>query len=305
VVVPTFSRRRYLFEALDSLLAQTFGDYEALVCNDGGPAHIGPVKERFVDRRIRWIDNPVRKGLLGNMLHGFARARGRYLATLHDDDRWAPELLASLVPRLERDPTLTVAFADHFIMDGDGRIDLVHSDHSTAAWGRARLAAGVHRPFRVLALAHGTIPVQCAAVFRRDALDPTAFPREAGTKYDRWLVRELARGDAGAWYEPARLAYYRLHSASQTSTGRLENARAGIYIYEHFLADPELADVPRGPLVAALAADHHGAGTALLRAGQRAGARRHLIRALRLAPRPRTALGVAASFMPSAVTRRL
>ncbi len=305
VIVPTYIRRDYLFEALESIFAQTYTDFEVIVGNDGGRAHIDPVKARYIDKRIVWVDHPVRKGVLANTLDGFARARGTYLATLHDDDRWAPEMLATLVPRLEVDPSVTVAFCDHFIIDRDGHVNPARSDALSAAWGRDRLAPGVHRPFRRLACIDGTIPMQCAAVFRRDALDVAGFPSGAGTKYDRWLSYEVARGDAGAYYEPARLSYYRSHPGSQTHNGRLENALAGIYVFRRFLEEPGLTDLPRAPLRAALADEHYGAAVALIRDGQSRRARRHLAQTLKLRPRPRAGSAVIASLMPRAVVERL
>jgi glycosyltransferase involved in cell wall biosynthesis len=305
VALATYNRRNYLCQALDSLLAQTYEDFEVIVGNDGGPDYIEPVKERFVDERIVWADHPVRKGLLGNTLDGFSRARGEFLAILQDDDRWAPDLLGRLVPRLEADRAINVAFSDHFIINQNGDVDLASSDRNSAAWGRDRLAPGVHRPFRRLAVIDGTIPIQCAAVFRRSAVDLASFPARAGTKFDRWLSWELARGNAGAYYEPARLAYYRSHAGQQTAVGRLENAEAGIYIFQRFLAEPELADLPRAPLRAALAEEHYGAGVALIRRGQPRAARRQLHEALRLRPRPRTGAAILASMLPVSVATRL
>jgi glycosyltransferase involved in cell wall biosynthesis len=305
VVVPTYCRREYLFEALESLLAQSYGEFEVIVGNDGGTDYIEPVKRRFVDDRIVWVDHPVRLGLLGNMLDGFARARGRFLATLHDDDRWDSEFLATLVAALEADDTISVAFSDHFIIDRHGHVDAARSDSNSGAWGRDRLAPGVHRPFHRMAVVDGSIPVQCAAVFRREALDLDNFPVRAGTKYDRWLVRELARGGAGAYYVPPRLAFYRSHAEQQTATGPLENARAGVYLYERFLADPELDDIPRAALRRILAGEHYAAAVALIRNGQSRSARHHLAQALALRIRPRFGLALAASLLPRAVVSRL
>lgn len=305
VVVPTYCRRDYLYEALESLMTQTYTSFEVIVGNDGGPSYIEPAKRRFADDRIVWVDHPTRLGLLGNILDGFARARGRFLATLHDDDRWDREFLATLVAQLEADDTLSVAFCDHFIIDQDGQVDAVRSDASSAAWGRNRLAPGVHRPFHRLGVVDRTIPMQCAAVFRRDALDLANFPLAANTKYDLWLAYEMARGGAGAYYAPARLAFYRSHAKQQTATGRLENARSGLYLYQRFLADPELRDIPRAALRALLADEHYGAAVAQIRDGQPRRARRHLVRALALRIRPRFGLAVVASFMPHAIVGRV
>ena len=305
VILATFRRRDYLVEALGSALDQRYDDLEVIVGNDGGPEHIDPVKARFPDERIVWVDHRERKGLFGNTLDGLSRARGTYCALLQDDDRWSPEMLSTLVPPLDADTTLTVAFSDHYVIDGDGAIDLRLTERVHRDFGRAGLAAGRHQPFRRMAAVMGTVPVQVAAVFRRDAVDVAGFPVGAGTKFDRWLAAELSRGDAAAWYEPTRLAYYRSHAGQQTATGRLENSRSGIYIYERFLSDPEMSDLPVKRLQALLAEDHYGAAVSLLRHGDATAGRHHLIESLRLHRRPRAGLAYVASYLPRAVVTRL
>lgn len=305
VVVPTYNRPRYLAEALDSLLAQSFNDFEAIVGNDGNHEIVRPLRERYDDPRITWIDNPVRKGVLANMVDCFARTRGRYVAQLHDDDRWSPALLASLVPPLDADERLSVAFCDHFIIDEHGQVEVEETEANSARWSRNRLSPGAHRPFRRMAVVEKSIPAQCAAVYRRDALDLDDFPAPIGPYFDLWISYQLARDGAGALYVPRRLAYIRAHAGTQTATGRLQNERAGLFCYERFLADPRLHDVPRAELLRAHAAHQYGVAVSLLRQGERAAARSHLRRSVTVRPRPRTALALAASLLPDRMLARL
>ena len=305
VVIPTYCRREYLLEALGSLIGQTYADFEAIVGNDGGTEYIEPVKARFTDWRIRWVDHSTRKGLFGNTVDGLGRAQGEYVATLHDDDRWDPGFLATLVPRLEEDPSLSVAFCDHYIIDEHGRVDVAVSDEFTKATGRASLHRGVHRPIYKMAVADKSLPMQVAAVFRRDRLGLSSLPAQAGTAYDIWLARQMARDGAGAWYEPTRLAFNRQHPRSQTAARTLENARANAYLYEQFLADPELDVVPRRLLQSHLANHHYGAAVTLIRDGQPRAGREELLRSLSLGRRRRIALALAASLLPARAGRRL
>jgi len=305
VVIPTYCRHQYLVEALDSLLAQTYPEFEAIVGNDGGSEYIEPVKEKFTDGRIRWVDHSARKGLFGNTLDGFTRAEGKYVATLHDDDRWDPRFLETLVPPLEQDPSISVAFCDIHIIDEHGRVDPRLSDAFARANGRADLQRGVHRPIYKMAVADKTLPMQVSAVFPRERLRLPSFPAQAGTAYDLWLARQMARDGAGAWYEPARLAFCRQHPKSQTSARTLENARANVYLYRQFLADPELDAVPRRPLRRQLAGHHYAAAVNLIRDGQRQAARKELAGALAVGGTRRVALALAASLLPTSVGRRL
>jgi glycosyltransferase involved in cell wall biosynthesis len=298
VIMPTFNRPDYLAGALDSVLAQTYRDFEVIVGNDGEPDGIRALRASRADERIVWLDHPARKGMLANNLACFAHARGRYVASLHDDDRWTPDLLATLVPRLDTDPELNLAFADHFIIDERGQVDLAQSDVNSARFGRDRLRRGTHRPVHRLAVVELSIPIQCATVFRRAALDLDDFPVAVGAYYDLWIAYQLARTGRGAYYEPTRLAFYRSHGASQTANGRLENARAGVYCYQRFLDDRRLDDVPRRELQRLLADNHYGVGVSLLRQGDRRTGRRHLWRSLALGRSPRLPLALAASLLP-------
>jgi glycosyltransferase involved in cell wall biosynthesis len=304
-VIPTYCRREYLSEALESLIGQTYTDFEGIVGNDGGLDYIEPVKARFTDERIQWVDHSARKGLFGNTLDGFGRAKGEYIATLHDDDRWDPRFLATLVPRLEQDPNISVAFCDHYVIDEHGRVDVRVSDLFTKATGRAGLRRGVHRPIYEMAVGHKSLPMQVAAVFRRDRVGLSSFPEQAGTAYDLWLARQMARGGAGAWYEPVRLAFNRQHPSSQTAARTLDNARANIYLYQQFLADPELEVIPRRTLQRRLADSHYAAAVTLIRKGQPRAARPELARSLALGKRRRIALAFAASLLPTSAGRRL
>jgi len=305
VVIPTYRRRGYLIEALGSVVGQTYADFEAIVGNDSGAEYIEPVKAKFGDERIRWVDHPTRKGMCGNILDGFGRARGRFVATLHDDDRWDSRFLEALVPRLEQDRTLSVAFCDHHVIDEHGDVDGELSDAFTSGTGRARLRRGVQRPIYELAVVDNGLAMNVAAVFRRDRLGLPTFPRQAGTSYDLWLSREMARGGAGAWYEPTRLAFYRQHPDSQMSARTLENARANIYLYQRFLADPELDVVPRKALRRLLARHRYTLAVGLIRTGHPRTARTQLMRALATGGSPRVGLALAATFLPAHVGRRL
>src|SRR3954447_15839297 len=100
IITPTYDRPGYLREAIESVLAQTFGDFELLVCDDGSPPATEELVKSFDDPRIVYLRSPGRLGVLDNSLMGFARARGRYVTALFDDDAWEPEFLERVVAPL-------------------------------------------------------------------------------------------------------------------------------------------------------------------------------------------------------------
>ncbi|HIZ45519.1 MAG TPA: glycosyltransferase [Candidatus Olsenella pullistercoris] len=103
VLVPICNVERYLEECLNSLVAQTFTDFEAICINDGSTDGSRAIVQRFLDAdaRFRVIDKP-NSGYGASMNLGIANARGSYLAILESDDFFEPDALEKLVGAAER-----------------------------------------------------------------------------------------------------------------------------------------------------------------------------------------------------------
>lgn len=94
VIIPTYNHAHFLREALQSVCAQTFTDWEAIVVNNYSDDDTVAVVESFADPRIR-LENFRNNGIIGaSRNRGIALARGKYLAFLDSDDIWYPEKLA-------------------------------------------------------------------------------------------------------------------------------------------------------------------------------------------------------------------
>jgi glycosyltransferase involved in cell wall biosynthesis len=247
VIVPTFNRTRYLKTALDSALAQSYGNIEVLVTDDASTADVyGEVIATYADPRIKYRRNPTNLGMGLNTWTALSAASGKYVATLHDDDIWEPGFLATLVPPLEADVTLSVAFCDHHIIDENGVLDVAAADANARKWNRAELTRGRIHPLLEGAVVSPIIPSAMAALFRKSAIDWNDFPPEIGTYYDQWLSYLSARTGAAGYYEPTRLTRYRVHAASETLAwgtprGRLRALRQSEFIFRRYLEDSALA----------------------------------------------------------------
>ena len=103
VIIPTYNRADMLGDALDSLQRQSFGDWEAIVVDDGSTDAIGEVLARYArDVRVRYIYQ-ANQGLSGARNTGIRNAQGEYIALLDSDDVCLPERLAQQVALFERD----------------------------------------------------------------------------------------------------------------------------------------------------------------------------------------------------------
>jgi glycosyltransferase involved in cell wall biosynthesis len=115
VVVIFLDAERFLSEAIESVLAQTFASWELILVNDGSSDRSGSIAADYVARqpdRIRSVahEGGVNRGMSASRNLGLAHAHGRYVAFLDADDRWPPYKLATQTTLLEREVSLDVVF---------------------------------------------------------------------------------------------------------------------------------------------------------------------------------------------------
>ncbi|WP_220039943.1 glycosyltransferase family 2 protein [Nonomuraea aridisoli] len=118
VVIPCYNYGRYLPQALDSVLGQTFSDWEIVVVDDGStddsPAVAQDFIDRHPDRRIRLL-RQANAGVSAARNAGIAAAAGRYILPLDADDVIAPTMLEKTTAVLDAEPDIAIASTDLFI----------------------------------------------------------------------------------------------------------------------------------------------------------------------------------------------
>lgn len=296
VILPTYQRPAYLPAALGSVVAQTYRDFEVIVSDNSACSETEALVASYGDDRLRYRHNGGNIGATANMIAACREASGQLISILHDDDLWAPTFLEELVPPLEADKSLALAFCDHHIMTCSGTIDAALTEYNTAAWGRAALQQGVHTPFRSLAVVQRAVAVAVAAVIRKSVIDSAEMPLEIGDNYDLWLAYLASRAGDGAYYCPNRLTSYRWHDGSITSWSRSDRSLA--YCYDRFLADPELRHIR--PQVRRVAGHFQtGVGISLMRERQRRRAIPYLMRGLWWSHDLRALAGIGLSSLPA------
>jgi glycosyltransferase involved in cell wall biosynthesis len=241
VVVPAFRRVNFLSEALTSALRQTFHEFELIVTDDSDSPEIAQIVASLADPRIRYRSNPRPLGIAMNHYAAFLEARGACLASLHDDDVWEPSFLSELVPPLESDASVTVAFCDHHLIDEHGHLLPEQTRQNSRTYQRHTLAPGRHQPFLEMAVVRQTIPMAMASVFRKSILNQADYPPRIGGSYDHWLAYLAARDGLAAYYVPQRLTRYRVHVGSGSVQRGIKNFQDTIYVRSRFLHVAALA----------------------------------------------------------------
>ena len=234
VVVPTFDRPDYLRLAVASVVAQTYENLEIIVQDNGSPQHPATVLASVRDPRLIICRNERNIGQTPNILAGVARASGKYVAILGDDDLWDPSFIATLVDPMESDPEVVVAFCDHHIIDTEGRLDAVTTEKVTRRFGRHLLQEGTHQPFDDIALIYRAICVVSGSLIRKGAIEWSLIPENLPRSADIYIAYLLAVTAGKCWYTPRRLVKYRYH-ASQTMNVKQSRLSYATWTFEFWL----------------------------------------------------------------------
>lgn len=112
LAMPVYNGSNYIRDALDSISAQTFTDFELIVCDNASEDDTCQIVEQYsaIDDRIRLIRNPENLGASANYNLGFEHARGEYLKWCAHDDTLSPNFLKECVEVLDADAGVALAF---------------------------------------------------------------------------------------------------------------------------------------------------------------------------------------------------
>ncbi|MFD1872254.1 glycosyltransferase family 2 protein [Hymenobacter bucti] len=106
VLMGVYNAATYLREAIDSIINQTFTNFEFLIYNDGSTDATAEIVRSYTDPRIFFFDNPINRSVSPNMNEGIERAQGRYIVRMDGDDIADPERLAKQVAYMEAHPEI-------------------------------------------------------------------------------------------------------------------------------------------------------------------------------------------------------
>jgi len=140
VGIPVYNGENFLADAIASILAQTFTDFELIISDNASTDGTEAICRRFAesDPRVRYLRQPVNRGATGNYTHVMDVARGRYFKWAAHDDVLAPDFLARCFEVLESDPGCILVYPRTMLIDdrGDvitGYLDFFASDSEDAA----------------------------------------------------------------------------------------------------------------------------------------------------------------------------
>jgi len=214
VLLPVRNGMPYLPEAIESLVTQTFADFELIVINDGSTDGTAAYLEGIGDRRVRVI-LPGGSGLAAALNTGLAEARGRYIARQDADDWSRRDRFAIEVAHLDGHPDVALVSSCADYVDGGGRpVDNAWTRTVRAQQDPAQTPEQILRMMPLTCcITHGSVMMRADVLREAGGYDQAMEPAE---DYDLWL-RLLPRHQLVKL--PERLYAYRMHD-EQSSTAR-------------------------------------------------------------------------------------
>jgi glycosyltransferase involved in cell wall biosynthesis len=270
VIIPTYNYGRFVAEAVESALAQTYRTIEVIVVDDGSTDGTQAVLSRFAGR-IRYLFQENR-GLSAARNRGIGAARGEFLGFLDADDLWDPTKIAKQVTLIERSPQVGAVYCEHIQLH-------VPSGETKLRRCLPELRGDIHRALLEL---KGIGTPSCVLI-RRACFDKVGLFDEELRSVEDWEMWVRVSRHFEFDYVPEPLVTYRVHGQNLCSKiGTMQRYRVQA-IQRAFR--PDRVNSPSGLLHRrALGRSHWITGKQYHRAGEHAFALRHLLQSIALWP---------------------
>lgn len=207
--LPVFNGEDYLVEALDSLLAQTYADFELIISDNASTDRTPEICQQYIekDKRVKYFRNKTNLGGVYNDNRVVELASGEYFKWAAYDDICAPEFLERCVQVLDSEPDVVLCYPKTIIIDEHGQAVEHYVDDFNLRSPHA------HERFRHILYGHRLLN-PFYGVIRRSALMNTRLVQNYADS-DRVMLGELAL--QGKFYEvPQYLFYRRIHPEKST-----------------------------------------------------------------------------------------
>lgn len=121
VLMVTYNAGKYIYESINSILNQTFMDFELLIYNDGSTDNTHEIVNSIKDSRIRYLHNDTNYGLFHARRVALEASFGKYIAILDSDDVAFPERLRVQYNFMEKNPLVALCGSNAVVIDSDGK----------------------------------------------------------------------------------------------------------------------------------------------------------------------------------------
>ncbi len=210
IIMPVLNGERYIVEAIESILSQTYKNYELVAVDDGSTDRTCEILHQYRDRlELRYVHHPVCKGIAVSVNDGIRNATGEFITFLDHDDVWFPHLLETQVGHLDAHPDVGMVHSDFQTIDDTGNI----IEESVARCRDRRRPSG--EVFQALFM--DSFIAASSSLIRKECFDRLGGFDESLHWGDYHMWMRIAR-HYKIDYVPEVLTKYRQHTSQSTRT---------------------------------------------------------------------------------------
>ncbi|EDZ59696.1 glycosyltransferase [Candidatus Pelagibacter sp. HTCC7211] len=202
IIIPTFNHADYLNKALQSVLHQTYTNWEAIVIDNHSTDDTGKVIARFNDHRIKYLKIQNYGVIAKSRNIGIKSAKGDWVAFLDSDDSWTSDKLKTCIENI------------------NNQIDLIYhdlevtSDRQIFFKGKINKSRQLKKPILIDLLVNGNVISNSSVIVRKKVLTKIGLIEEnkdliAAEDYNTWL--KISKFTDQFLYIPKKLGYYYIH----------------------------------------------------------------------------------------------
>lgn len=206
VLMPAYNCEKTVRGAIQSVLDQSFRDFELIIIQDGSTDSTSKILQTFSDDRIQVIDHVQNQGLISSLNEGILKSKGQWIARIDSDDEMAKSRLQLQIEFLEKTPHVDILGSNVISMDQDGKkIKKLLKKSGEITLSDAWIPTPLFHP---------------STLIKTDLLRNNLFSNEAlhCEDYELWL-RLLKKG-ARVFNMSEALTFYRIHPSSVTQRFR-------------------------------------------------------------------------------------
>jgi glycosyltransferase involved in cell wall biosynthesis len=212
VLMPVYNCELYIKEAVESILNQTFDDFEFLIIDDASTDKTISIIKTYTDTRIKLIEKPANTGYTNSLNYGLIIARGEYIARMDGDDISLSERFAKQVAFLDANPDVVLCGSNFSIIGTEKVINLPKENEDIK-----------------VALLKGNCIVHPSVMMRNQSLQKFAIlydsNKEPAEDYDLW-VRLLETGKLFNLQE--ELLKYRVHNTQVSQKRKIQQNKSAL-----------------------------------------------------------------------------
>ncbi|MFI3123602.1 MAG: glycosyltransferase [Methylococcales bacterium] len=282
VVIPTYNRALFVTKAIDSVLNQTFADYEVIVVDDGSTDNTKETLERYLDK-ITYIyqDN---SGVSAARNTGIAVAGGEWVAFLDSDDEWSIDYLAKQIKHATAFPGITMQTANCLFIGLDGKTESYFQFNGALPEINGKDYLFLEEPF-CFVIKHGPWQVGSTIIRRKAIIEAGLFDTKFTFSEDFDLMARVALQGAFGLINENLVNIYRRDElndclTNQIKKNRLKARKSDEMIFEKLKKIENLSDKECKALNRLLSANRRAIGNLLLEAGKITSARDSYKRAI-------------------------